>query len=244
MTSSPRTDWLIPAGLIALSIVPIAGGAFRVAELGRAAEITPDNARFFAAPWSVVSHIISSVIFCILGAFQFAPDFRRRRPDWHRAAGRIAVPAGIVAAVTGLWMTLSHPSANFTGSLPASFDGRFVYATRLVAGLAMASSLVLGVAAVLRRDMPQHRAWMIRGYALGLGAGTQVFTHVPWFLFPHIRGELARSIFMAAGWAINLAVAEWLISRERSRQVALKQGLQLTRPSPPGPFQYPRRPSR
>ncbi len=223
MTSLRRTDWLIPAALIAYSIVPIAGGAFRVVELGRVAAITPDNARFFAAPWSVVSHIVSSVIFCILGAFQFAPNFRRRNPNWHRVAGRILVPVGIVSAVTALWMTLFHPPAHFTGSLPASFDGRFVYATRLLAGSAMAWSLVLGVAAVLRRDLPQHRAWMIRGYALGLGASTQVFTHVPWFLFPEIRGELARTVFMAAGWAINLAVAEWLISRERRRQVALNQ---------------------
>ncbi|MEY4941264.1 MAG: hypothetical protein RIQ93_2999 [Verrucomicrobiota bacterium] len=234
MSSITRSDWLIPSGLIALSIIPMVGGTFRLVQLGGGGAITPENARFFAAPLSVVWHIVSSVIFCVLGAFQFAPNFRRRKPDWHRAAGRILVPAGIVAAVTALWMTLFHPPATFTGPLPASFDGPFVYATRLFAGSAMASSLVLGVAAVLRRDLPQHRAWMIRGYALGLGAGTQVFTHVPWFLFPDIRGELARTIFMAAGWAINLAVAEWLISRERRRPVALNQALQQTRPSRPG----------
>lgn len=54
---------------------------------------------------------------------------------------------------------------------------------------------------------------MMRSYALGLGAGTQVFTHIPWLLFPSIQGELARTLCMAAGWGINLAVAEWLISR-------------------------------
>ena len=36
--------------------------------------------------------------------------------------------------------------------------------------------LVLGLRAILRRDVPTHRAWMIRAYALGLGAGTQVVT--------------------------------------------------------------------
>ncbi len=81
----------------------------------------------------------------------------------------------------------------------------------------MALCLSLGLAAVLRRDIARHRAWMMRGYALGLGAGTQVLTHLPWFLFPSIQGELARTLFMAAGWGINLAVAEWLIARERAR---------------------------
>jgi hypothetical protein len=55
---------------------------------------------------------------------------------------------------------------------------------------------------------------MIRAYALGLGAGTQAFTHLPWFLIPSIQGELARTLCMAAGWAINLAIAEWMIWRE------------------------------
>jgi hypothetical protein len=84
----------------------------------------------------------------------------------------------------------------------------------------MALFLGLGVAAVLRRDIPRHRAWMMRGYALGLGAGTQVFTHLPWFLLPDIQGELARTLCMAAGWAINLVVVEWLISRKPFKQLA------------------------
>jgi len=225
MTSATRSDWLIPAGLIALSIIPIAGGAFRLVQLGGGAEITPDSARFVAAPLSVVWHIVSSVIFCVLGAFQFASGFRRRNPNWHRAAGRVLVPCGLVAALTGLWMTQFHPAPNFTGPLPASFDGPFLYVIRVLAGSAMALSLCLGVAAILRRDIPRHQGWMIRGYALGLGAGTQVFTHLPWFLFPSIRGELARTLFMGAGWAINVAVAEWLISRERQRDIGLHSGV-------------------
>ena len=40
----------------------------------------------------------------------------------------------------------------------------------------MGAFLVLGFTAIRRRDIPAHRAWMIRAYALGLGAGTQAFT--------------------------------------------------------------------
>jgi len=79
----------------------------------------------------------------------------------------------------------------------------------------MALFLSLGFAAIMRQDIPRHRAWMMRSFALGLGAGTQVPTHLPWFLFPSIHGELARTLFMGAGWAINLAAVEWLLLRER-----------------------------
>lgn len=208
MTFSAKTDWLIPAGLIALSLIPAVAGTFRIVQLAGGAEITPSNARFFAAPLPVVLHIVSSVIYCVLGAFQFTPSLRRRKPNWHRAGGRVLLPCGLVSASTGLWMTQFYP--------PVDFDGPFLYAIRLLAGLAMILFLVLGFAAIRGRDVTRHRAWMMRGYALGLGGGTQVLTHLPWFLFPSIQGELARAVFMAEGWAINLAVAEWLISRERN----------------------------
>jgi uncharacterized membrane protein len=217
MTSSTKADWLIPTGLIALSLIPIAGGAVRLIQLGGGSEITSDNARFFAAPLPVVLHIVSAVIYCVMGALQFATGFRHRHPRWHRAAGRILFPCGLVVAFSALWMTQFYPSGNFAGPLPASYDGPVLYWIRLLAGGAMALFLCLGIRAVQRRDFPRHGAWMMRAYALGLGAGTQVFTHLPWFLFPSIRGELARTLFMGAGWAINVAVAEWLISRMHRR---------------------------
>ncbi len=211
---SRKTDWLIPTGLIALSFIPIAAGTFRIAQLWSGAEVTPDNARFFAAPLPVNLHILSSVIYCVLGALQFSPGFRNSKPGWHRLAGRVLVPCGLIAALSALWMTQFYPRGINT---PASFDGPFVYAMRLYTGSAMVLFLCLGLAAILRRDIAQHCAWMMRSYALGLGAGTQVLTHLPWFLFPSVQGVSARAIFMGAGWAINLAVAEWLIARERSR---------------------------
>ena len=193
----------MPTLLIALSFAPVAAGTFRLVQLGGGAEITPDNARFFAAPLPVVLHIISVSLYCVLGAFQFAPGFRRRRPNWHRATGRILVPSGLIAALSGLWMTQFYP--------PVDGDGPILYGMRLLVGSAMVLSICLGLAAILRRDIPRHRAWMMRGYALGLGAGTQALTHLPWFLFPAIQGELTRALFMGAGWAINVVVAEWII---------------------------------
>ena len=205
VNSSARGDWLVIAPLIVLSAVPVAAGAVRLIGLAGGAEITPENARFFAAPLPVVLHIISVSLFCILGAFQFAPGIRRRRPGWHRAAGRLLVPAGVVAALSGVWLTQFYP--------PVNHDGPLLYVIRLVMGSAMVLFVGLGFAAIRRRDIPRHRAWMMRGYAIGLGAGTQALTGLPYYLFEGMQSELGRAVTMGAGWAINLAVAEWIIRR-------------------------------
>ena len=64
-----------------------------------------------------------------------------------------------------------------------------------------------------RRDIARHRAWMMRGYAIALGAGTQGLTGLPYYLFESLQSELVRALTMGAGWAINLAVAEWIIRK-------------------------------
>ncbi|MFD3685621.1 DUF2306 domain-containing protein [Nocardiopsis sp. NPDC058631] len=207
-----RAGWTVPALLILLSVVPLVAGAFRVGELASGAPVTADNARFFAAPLPVVLHILAASPYCVLGALQFSPGLRRRRPRWHRASGRLLVLLGLATALTGLWMTLFY-------SIPA-IDTGFVTVQRLVFGSAMAVALVLGFVAARRREIARHRAWMIRAYAIGQGAGTQVLTHLPWMILVGEYTELSRALLMGAGWVINLAVAEWFIRRgQRPRSV-------------------------
>jgi uncharacterized membrane protein len=193
--------------------VPAAAGTRRVVELVGGATITAANARFVAAPVPVVLHVIAAIPFSVLGAFQFSPALRRRRREWHRAAGRILVVFGLVVALTGLWMAQFY-------AWPEG-DGEVLYLLRLVFGSAMVMSIVSAVGAIRRRDFVAHGAWMTRGYAIGLGAGTQVLTHVPWFILVGQPGEVARAVLMGAGWVINLVVAEWIIRRQQPRSVTV-----------------------
>ncbi len=193
--------------LILLSLVPSIAGTVRLTELVRGAEITAANARFFSKPLPIVLHILTVIPYCILGAFQFAPAFRRRRRSWHRAAGRILVIFGLVAALTGLWMAHFYP-------WPEG-DGELLYLFRIVFGSAMAISILLAVHAIRKRNFTSHGAWMIRAYAIGMGAGTQVLTHLPWSLLVGQPEEMSRAILMGSGWIINLIIAEWII-RKRS----------------------------
>lgn len=194
----------------------MAAGIARLIGLSSGQAITPDNARFFASPAPVVIHIISATIFSILGALQFAPAFRRRHPAWHRVAGRVLMVCGLASALSGLWMTQFYP-------LPPDLQGNLLYGFRLLIGSVMALALVRSWAAILRRDVAQHRAWMLRGYAIGLSAGTQVLVMLPLtLLFGESRG-LTRDILMITAWIINLAVAEWAIRRPAASAAVVKQ---------------------
>src|SRR5437899_5539932 len=200
------TQWLSPVGLIVLSLIPVLAGSVRLTELMGGAEITANNARFFASPIPVTVHVVSVTVYSLLEALQFVPSLRRGRPSWHRIAGRILVPAGILVALSGLWMSVFYPR-------PPG-DGESLVVVRLIVGSAMLASIVLAVNAIRRRDFTSHGAWMTRGYAIALGAGTQVVTMLPWVVvFGPIGAadELPRTVLMTAGWVINLRVADYVI---------------------------------
>jgi uncharacterized membrane protein len=201
-----REGWPIAAGLLALSVIPVAAGVVRLVSLATGETVTLANARFFAHPLPVQLHIVGASLFCVLGALQFWPGFRRRFPRWHRMAGRMLAPADIVAGLSGLWMNQFYPYG--------PNDGLLLYFFRLFFGAAMVLTMVLGIAAILRRDVARHRAWMMRAYAIGLGAGTQAVTQLPWILAVGLPGELPRALLMGAAWVLNLAVAEWFIRRQ------------------------------
>ncbi|MCO8271179.1 DUF2306 domain-containing protein [Actinoplanes sp. TRM 88003] len=195
---------LVPAGLIALALVPSIAGAAR---LGALASGAPAPTRFTEMPAPVVVHIIGALIYSLLGAFQFEAGFRRTHRTWHRRVGRVLVGAGLAVALSGAWMTLFS-------ELPAN-DHTVVNIARLLVSAAMTYGLVAAVRAVRRRDIRRHRAWMIRSYALALGAGTQAFTLAPYTLFAGEPGPAPRAALMILAWTLNAAVAEWIIRRSR-----------------------------
>lgn len=209
-TGAPaRAGWRVPAALLALSAIPFIAGLVRLAGLAARMPATPESARFIAAPVPVVVHIIGASLFCVLGAFQFVPGLRGHTRAWHRLAGRIALPAGLAAALSGVWMTQFYP-------LPPQLQGGLLYGFRLLIGTAMAAALVLGWAAIRRRDYARHRAWLIRAYAIGQGAGSQALIMLPWALLIGEPTATTRDLLMIAAWLINLGVAEWIIGRRPS----------------------------
>ena len=207
-SARPTGRW-VPFALLALVLLPAFFGSLRLVELAGGPHIMPANPRLNASPVPVFVHIISAVGYSILGAFQVSAGLRLRRPGWHRAAGRVLVVLGLAVAFSALWLTLFYPRQPGTGEL--------AYVFRLAFGSGMAASVILGFAAIRRGDVTRHRAWMTRAYALALGAGTQLFTLG---IGPAVFGpsELTHDLSLGAAWAINLAVAEYVIRRHRGRR--------------------------
>lgn len=203
MSTLRRVDGYASLGLVALALIPVAAGAVRLALLAAGGPLTVQNARFFDAPIPVVLHIVSVTIFSLLGAFQFAPGIRRRRPAWHRAAGRIVVMAAFGAGSSGIWMASSY------AIVPA--DSNLLHGLRLVFGWSMMFATARGLLAIRRGHLADHQAWMRRAYAIGLGAGTQALILGPAMLVFGEPDDASRALMMGAGWLLNLTVAEWLI---------------------------------
>lgn len=211
-TSVPRSQrvpfraWRVTAALLALAAVPSLTGLVRLLGLLTGRPMFADVARLDAFPVPLVLHIVGSTGFAVLGAFQFSAPLQRRR--WHRVAGRVAVVLGVVGALAAMWIAVVVP--------PSPDDAPWLRGPRFAAGFGMLACLLAGFLTG-REDLPTHRAWMTRAYALALGAGTQVFTAAPYLLLLERRSETVYSLLLVLGWVINLAVAERVLRRRKPR---------------------------
>jgi hypothetical protein len=113
---------------------------------------------------------------------------------------------------------------------PPDGTGVLLFVSRIVFGSAMLVSIVIGLAVILRRDVQGHRAWMARGYAIGLGAATQMLVLMVAEIVAGRPNELTHDSLTALSWVINLAVAEWAIRRRRAprRRMTKRSTAQLT----------------
>ena len=101
--TTERRSWRIPTALIALSVIPVVAGSLRVVELvGRpgGAPVRRPVRRLAAS--GLVVHVVGAIVLRRRSErCSSRPASRRRRPGYHRAAGRTLVVAG--CARGGLW---------------------------------------------------------------------------------------------------------------------------------------------
>lgn len=218
ITPRPRghrhVNWAI-AGLLALGMVPLTLGLAHLATVIVGIDVSAKALYFVRMPLPIAMHVIGATIYVLLGPLQFSTELRRRAPYLHRASGRVLVFAGLVVAISALWMTLTLPHQPRGGDL--------LYVARLLFGTAMIVFIGLGFVAIRRRNVPLHRRWMTRAYAIGLGAGTQIpLLMVAQIVLAGPPDELTRALLMTSAWLLNLGVAEWAV--RRSRAAATQQG--------------------
>lgn len=161
-----------------------------------------DHMRWASYPTAVIGHIIGGSLMLLLGFAQFSRQLRSRFPGWHRWADRLIVAGGAFFALSGLWMN---------ASVRAPDTSRLYDAAQNVMAAALLVVLFLGIGAIRRGQIHRHRVWMMRAYAISLGAATQTAMLFPVFLLAGPPTGLLADLTLISAWAINLTVAEMLL---------------------------------
>jgi uncharacterized membrane protein len=98
----------------------------------------------------LIPHILGGIIALLVGPLQFWSRFRQRHLKFHRVLGRIYVIAVFIGAFTGIALSAGRPG----------MPGTSVQAAAWVICTTAAS------VTARRRQITQHRQWMVRSYAV------------------------------------------------------------------------------
>jgi Predicted membrane protein (DUF2306) len=192
--------------LLLATIIPVGSAALRIYQIPLGL-LPQDAIKFTSVPWSHFLHALGGVLFGLLGPLQFASALKHRFGRLHRISGRIFVLAGPLLGLSALRLVTVFPD----------YSTWLLALARFVAGLALCTSLIAALVAIMKRRVEQHRAWMIRAYAIGMGPASISFIMLPIFL---IRGEAptgySADLLFVLSWVINLSIAEWTIRRPKS----------------------------
>ena len=190
--------------LAVATAIPILAAAVGAVQIPLGA-VPPDSQRLLVAPVSFFLHALAGVLFGVTGPMQFVRSLRHRFGRLHRATGLVFVAAGMLLGASGLSLLAQVPAV----ATPP------LEVMRALTGAALVGALALGLTA---RDRSDHRAWMIRAYAIGMGSGTVALVFFPLVV---LTGEpprgLAADLIFVGWWLLNILLAELLIRHLRTR---------------------------
>lgn len=206
------THFSVPAVLFFFSGLTIAFALVQAVQIPMNA-LPEDSARIATVPLTHFVHAIAGATFGIIGPIQFGRVLARKFGALHRIMGRVFVAAGGFLALSSLLLLWAFPD----GAAP------LVSAGRLVFGIALGLALIMAMRAVRARDFTTHRDWMIRAYAIGIGATAVSNVFIPIYI---IMGEpptgLFSDIIFIGLWTVCVIIAEIIVRRlHRKAQTAI-----------------------
>lgn len=111
------------------------------------------DARMISNRVFLIPHILTAVTAILLGPIQFSTRFRRRYLPLHRLLGKVYVVCSLLAAPLAIIIARNAPGALVLAALSQStLWFVFTLAAYLTAR---------------KRQIAQHRRWMIRSYSVG-----------------------------------------------------------------------------
>lgn len=153
------------------------------------------------------THAYSS-IFCLLAAYtQFSANIRNNFPKFHKIGGYIYVISVLfLAGPSGLILGY-HANGGLSSKI--SF---------LLLGLLWIAFTGYSIFAILRKDIQNHKNFMIRSYSLALSAITlRAWKWILVFLF-HPRPMDVYKVVAWLGWVLNIIIAEYIIYRIKEKK--------------------------
>ena len=175
------------------------------------AEINPFIDRYTAHPLQTLLHTIPGMLFAMLGPMQFMSPIRDNFRIVHRVTGRIFLPIGIISGIGALAMTFSFPIWGSTVN----------YAIAIAFSAFMIFAFVKAFMHVRKRQVPQHREWMIRGFATGLSVATFRIMGDYIFLPMGMDFNAAWNLQMLLCFPVTLGAAEiWIRVTRPKRRVS------------------------
>ncbi len=167
--------------------------------------------RYYAHPYLTLVHVVSGFLFMTIGPLQFVAAIRNRWLGVHRWCGRVFLLASLVGVVSAVVLV---PVLPVFGSFSTTIGVLFFSALFMV-------SLAQGYRHIRRREIAEHREWMIRLFAIGLGISTiRVLT--PFLMVPPLGASFVEAwdTMIWLGFSINILVAEVWINLTRRRPEA------------------------
>jgi hypothetical protein len=160
---------------------------------------------FRTYPMARMAHMLPGLLYMLLAPLQFIEPLRSGHPRLHRAIGRTVLTLSLSLIPSGMIFAFVHPYVGFREQVPAVFYS-CIYL----------GCVVMGLRSVYARQFPQHREWMIRGYAMGLG----IYAVRVWYsLFLHLSHQPSTEFFASSFWigiGPNLILAEIWINLSRA----------------------------
>ena len=167
------------------------------------------DVRYIQHPWVALLHIVPGVLLLTLAPLQFVARIRQRRISVHRGLGRILVTLAAISGVLALVVNFVFPA----------FGGISTQSGIAFFGVMFLFSLAKAFRHIRRKEVAQHREWMIRMFSLAMGVATQ---RVFLLLLGVLTGLSLEDVFGASTWlgfSVNLLVAEiWINYTRRAVQ--------------------------
>ena len=164
------------------------------------------DVRYIQHRWVSFLHIVPGVLFLTLAPLQFVARIRQRRISIHRGLGRFLATCAAISGVIVLVLNIIFPS----------FGGISTQTATIFFGVIFLFSLAMAIRHILRKEVRQHREWMIRTFALAVGVAT---VRVFFLLLGVITGLSFEETFGASFWlgfGVNLLIAEVWINYTRA----------------------------